>query len=152
MPSRRFNAPRSRIELWAIVLAAAVLAGCTVTLISSYDEPTDKGITALQKSVDGLMSQLDQDPVPDYNAVKKTYDAIRSDLNSLRFRNEARPKNILTVKQLDELKASLDTLEGQHKAGRLNQAMVGPARDILNQTFRAILKLELEKKELDKKE
>lgn len=152
MPSRRFNAPRSRIELWAIVLAAAVLAGCTVTLISSYDEATDKGITALQKSVDGLMSQLDQDPVPDYNAVKKTYDAIRSDLNSLRLRNEARPKNILTVKQLDELKASLDTLEGQHKAGRLNQAMVGPARDILNQTFRAILKLELEKKELDKKE
>lgn len=152
MPSRRFNAPRSRIELWAIVLAAAVLAGCTVTLISSYDEPTDKGITALQKSVDGLMSQLDQDPVPDYNAVKKTYDAIRSDLNSLRLRNEARPKNILTVKQLDELKASLDMLEGQHKAGRLNQAMMGPARDTLNQTFRAILKLELEKKELDKKE
>lgn len=146
------NPRRRRIELPAIVLAAVMVAGCAVTFISSYDETTDKGITALQRSVDGLMGQLDQNPVPDYDTLKKSYDAIRSDLGSLRLRNEARPKNTLTVKQLEELKAGLDILEGQHKAGTLNRAMVGPARDSLNQTFRALLRLELEKKELDKKE
>ena len=153
MPSQRFNIiPRLWAELSALALVAIVLAGCTVTFISSYDEATDKGITALQKSVDSLMTQLDQNPLPEYNTMKKSYAAIRTDLSSLLLRNEARPKNTLTVKQLDELKAVLDTLEGQHKANTLNQPMLGPSRDILNQTFLALLKLELEKKELNKKE
>ena len=152
MPSQRLNIPQTRIKLSAVVLVAVIFAGCAVTLISSYDETTDKGITALQKSVDGLISQLDQNPVPDYSALKRSYAAIHSDLSSLHLRNEARPKNTLTVKQLDELKAGLDILEGQHKAGTLNQAMLGPAGDSLNQTFRAILKLELEKKALNKTE
>ncbi len=141
---------RRRGDLLAIVLAAVVLAGCPVTFISSYDEPTDKGITALEKSVDGLLTQLDSNPVPAYK--KHSYDSIRSDWASLRIRNEARPKNSLTVKQLDNLKSVLDILEAQHQAGTLNQAMLGPTRAAFDQAFRALLKLELEKKELDKKE
>jgi len=152
MHLRYRNAFRSKTKLSAFILATIILAGCAVTLISSYDEATDKGITALQKSVDGLMNQLDQDPVPDYIAVKKSYETIWSEFNSLRLRNEARPRNTLTVKMLGELKAQLDILEKNHKDKTLNQAMVRPAQDILNQTFRAILKLELEKKELNKKE
>jgi hypothetical protein len=140
------------MELLVIVLSAVILAGCAVNFISSYDEVTDKGITALQKSVDGLMNQLEQEPVPDYDSLKKSYDTIRDDFSSLRFRNEARPKNTLTVKQLDELKAELDKMEKLHKDKKFNQAMVGPTREILNQTLRAILKLELAKKELNKKE
>jgi hypothetical protein len=152
MRSQCLNTPRRGTKLLAIVLGAVMLAGCAVTLISSYDQETDKGITALQKSVDGLMNQLDQDPVPDYDALKKSYDTIWSEFSSLRFRSEARPNNTFTVKQLDELKAELDKLEKLHKDKKLNQAMVGPTREILNQTLRAILKLELEKKELNKKE
>jgi len=146
------NSRRRRIEQLAIALSAVILVACAVTFISSYDETTDKGITALQKSVEGLMNQLNHDPVPDYAAMKKNYDAIRSDLSSLRLRNEARPKNTLTVRQLDELKAELDKLENMHRDKTLNKAMVEPARAILDQAFLAILKLELEKKELDKKE
>lgn len=152
MHPQRHALSRSAAQLLALILAAATVTACAVTLISSYDETTDKGITALQKSVDGLLSQLDRTPVPSYAAERQTYDAIRGDLNSLYLRNQARPHNTLAVKQLDELKEQLDILEKQHSAGTLNQAMVGPARDALNQTFRALLKLELEKKELDKKE
>lgn len=146
------RARQIRFPFSALVLLTAIFAGCTVTFISSYDEATDKGITALQKSVGGLTSQLDQAPVPDYKGLAGSYNAIRGDLSSLHLRNEARPKNTLTVKQLDELKAILDKLEELHKEGKLNQAMVEPTRETLNQTFRALLKLELAKKELDKKE
>jgi hypothetical protein len=147
-----FNARRIRLHVSVLVLVVAIFAGCPVTFISSYDEATDKGITALQKSVEGLLSQLDQTAVPDYKGLKGTYDGLRVELSSLHLRNEARPKNTLTVRQLDELKAILDKLEELHKAGKLNQAMVAPTRDAFNQAFRALLKLELEKKELAKKQ
>jgi hypothetical protein len=143
---------RSYVGLLAVFLTAVVLTGCAVAFISSYDESTDKGVSALQTSIDSLMRQLDQDPVPDYGAVKKNYDTIRVDLGSLRFRNEARPNNTITVKQLDILKGQLDTLENQHKNRTLNQVMVGPAQEALDRTMSAILKLELAKKELNKGE
>jgi hypothetical protein len=153
MPRPRVNILPSRIFFAATLFTMLVLTGCVpITLISSYDETTDKGVTALDKSVNGLLNQLDKDPVPDYDAVKNIYDGIRVDLASLRLRNDARPTNSLTVKQLDIVKTQLDILENQHKIKKLNQAMMGPLRSIFQQTFGAILKLELEKKELDKKE
>jgi len=136
-------------RLLAMIFGLVVLAGCAVTLISSYDETTDKGVTSLQKSVDELMNKLDQDAFPAYKTVKKDYDKIRSDFNSIYFRNEARPNNALTLKQLDELKAQLVQVEKMHKDKMLNRAMVGQIRNTLNQTFRAILTLELKKKELN---
>ncbi|MGA3244399.1 MAG: hypothetical protein ABSE41_07280 [Bacteroidota bacterium] len=142
-----------RTPFAAMLFTMLVLVGCSnITLISSYDETTDKGVTALDKSVNGLLNKLDKDPVPDYDVLKNSYDEIRADLGSLRLRNEARPKNTLTVKQLDIVKTQLDILENQHKTKKLNQAMMDPLRGIFQQTFGAILKLELEKKELDKKE
>jgi hypothetical protein len=153
LSQRSLSLARNRVEIMTlVVLAAVMLTGCTVTWISSYDETTDKGVTALQKSVASLLDHVDQNPVPAYTALKPTYDSIRSELNSLHLRNEARPNNTLTVKQLDELQAAFNDLEKQHKDGRLNQAMVGPARQSLDQAFRAILKLELEKKQLNKGE
>lgn len=152
MRSQCFKMPRRWIELLAIVLSTVILAACAVTLISSYDPDTDKGITDLQKSVDALMKQLAQDPVPDYGAIKKSYDTVWGECNALYFRNEARPNNTITVQQLDKFKQQLDILEKLQKEKKLNSAMVGPARDSLNQTLRAMLKLELEKKELDKKQ
>lgn len=144
---------RNRSAIAIVGLIALLCAACgTVTVISSYDEATDQGVTALHRSVSGLLDQLDQPSVPDYAANKKTYDSVRSDLAALRLRNDLRPKNSLAVKQLALLADQLGTLEGQHKAGTLNQPMIQPARDALDQTFRAILKLELEKKALDKTE
>ncbi len=152
MRSQTLGSRRSLAGLVAVLVAAVVLAGCVVTLISSYDETTDKNLTALQKRVGELLDQLDRTPVPAYDSVKTGYDGIHRDLASLYLRNQARPKNDLTVKQLDELKKALDIFEDQHKKGTLNQAMVAPGRDILNQAFRALLALELATKELNKKD
>jgi hypothetical protein len=144
---------RMRPGVLAVCLAsAALVAGCAVTLISTYDESTDKGVSALQTKADALMTQLDQEHVPAYTAVKSSYDGVRSDLGSLQFRNEARPKNSLTIRQLGELKTQLDTLEALHSTGRLNQPAAEIAKRTIDQTLGAILRLELEKKELNKQE
>jgi hypothetical protein len=118
-------------------------------LISAYDEVTDQSVMALHKSVDGLLNQLDQNPLPEYAAVKPVYDSIRGDLAALRLRNEVRPKNKLTVDQLEHLRAALaDDVEAQHKAGKFNHVMVAPTRIALDSIFASILKLELAKKDL----
>jgi len=133
--------------LVAIGLALAVPGCGPAVFISPYDEVTDQQVTGLQKSVDGLLATLDRTPVPDYASAKPTYDQIRSDLASLRARNTVRTKNQITVQQLDALQKELQDLEDQHRNSKLIQVMVPPARDTLDATFLAILKLEIAKKE-----
>ncbi len=135
------------VASWAAVFA---LTACRhVTLISPYDEATDKSVTAIHQKVNSLLSQLDVEPVPAYTTVKPAYEGIRADIASLRLRNVARPNNEVTVKQIDELSSVLATFEGQHKGQTLNQAMIAPSRDAFDRTFGAILKLELTKKEAE---
>jgi hypothetical protein len=107
----------------------------------------DEGITALQRDVDAPLDVLNTTSVPEYTATKPSYDSIHANLAVLRTRNELRTKNSLTLAQLKELADAFDILEGQHREGTLNQAMVGPSRASLDQICRALLKLELEKKE-----
>jgi hypothetical protein len=147
----RLGGPRSLALVWLVWLVALPCA-CAITFISSYDETTDQGVTALSKNVGQLLGQLDQTPVPDYASMQPGYASVEADLAALRLRNEARPKNSTTVKQLDQVKAILDKLEEVHKSGKFVQVMVGPTRDSFDQAFRAILKLELAKKELDQKD
>jgi hypothetical protein len=149
MPHSLTTTRRAALAWISALAALGALAACRhVTFVSPYDEATDKGATAIHGQVDALLTQLDRDPVPAYGSLKPSYDAIHADISSLRLRNEARPKNELTVKQIDALESNVSAVEEQHRTGALNQAMVAPARDILNQTFRAILTLELAKKEL----
>jgi len=148
MPSRSLLTRRVAVALSTCYVLLASSACGHVTLISPYDETTDKGVTALEKSISGLLDQLDHDPVPDYASLSGTYDSVFSDLASLRLRNDARPKNTQTVGQLDALRKSLTDLRQLHQQGKLNHVMVGPTRDILEQNVRAILTLELQKKEL----
>lgn len=130
-------------------VALSCFAGCThITLISPYDQDTDKAVTAVGKKIDALMTKLDTDPVPAYDSVKNDYDDLRADVAALRLRNAARPNNSLTVQQVDHLAAALKDVEQQHKASRLNQAMVPVMRGQLDEIVGAILKLELTKKEL----
>ena len=131
----------------ALLLAPALVSCGPYVFVSAYDEKTDEGITALQKEVDALLDALNTTPVPDYKATQPSYDSIRANLATLRTRNELRTKNSLTLAQLKEFADAFAILEGQHQKGTLNQAMVAPARDSLDQICRALLKLELEKKE-----
>jgi hypothetical protein len=145
MGTRAMALPAPRPAALGLLL---LIGGCHVTLISPYDEATDKGVSAIQRSVQALTSELDQSPVPTYASTRGHYDGIRAELGALQVRNGARQQNELTVRQLGDLKAILDKLEELHKTDKLIQPMIGPSRDALEQALRAILKLELAKKEL----
>lgn len=142
----------NRIEAaWALPLLAFVLVtGCTkVQLISPYDETTDRMVTALHQSTSEVLDELEAAPTPGYAAMSKRYAGLKRELRAMQLRNEARPKNKLTIAQLQELKINLDKLEKTHKDGLMAAVMVQPMRDAFDRTFRALLTLELVKKELN---
>jgi hypothetical protein len=139
-----FNATLSR---WAII--ALLVAACTVRFISRYDPITDDAISKLQQQTDQFIDKMSMtDPPSQYADAKPSYDAIRAGLQSVIQRNDVRDHNDLSRRQLGELQAALARLEQQHKSdGTLPKPFWAPAKDSLDQIFRALIKLELAKKE-----
>lgn len=162
-------------------LLAAILwlAGCQVSLISDYDPTTDKGVSDLQRGIErhlGLLETLAAEP-PGLETLLEackpekfddTYRQLQADLRTLIVRNEAREKNQRTVEQLRDLQKSLETLQQQQreryeptdpdravvKPGDhcLSRGQVDVNRRALEQHLRAILKLELAKRDFRKEE
>jgi hypothetical protein len=132
-----------------LAIIALLVAACTVRFISRYDAITDDAISKLQQQTDQFIDNMSMtDPPPRYAEAKPSYDAIRSGLQSVTQRNEVRDHNDLTRRQLGELQAALARLEEQHKSdGTLPKPFWGPAKASLDQIFRALIKLELAKKE-----
>jgi hypothetical protein len=133
----------------ALSLGAAVTAcsGGKVVFVTAYDEQTDEGVTLLQRKTDALFLALKKAPFPDYASTAPVYAEIHSDIAALKMRNEVRDKNDLTVKQIVALGNAFTIFEGQHKGGTLNEFMVDPGKMSIDQIYRAILKLEIAKKE-----
>ncbi len=139
-------------------IACLVSIGCTtVRLVSDYDETTDRDVSALQKLVDDSLTALARQSAPAclYAAHDRFYAAVHSALNTLAMRNRARgAQNAATTEQI----AVLDTVEfaALEQLHRLAGARTPPAcmdsvglaldRQAIDQSFEAILRLELAKK------
>lgn len=153
---------KTTTPLSAILLASMlfVVSGCAVKLIASYDETTDKNVTALQRKFETFLTDLEaKDGLPEcsYDKNSKFYSESKVDLSAIKVRAEAIPKNDITVQQVSLLDSSLDSLESLHKlkdkksksSGELkciSANEITPLRNAFNSSFTAILKLELEKK------
>jgi hypothetical protein len=165
MQRRLVNRCCSRVG--AVVLVC-VLAGCRLALISDYDATTDQWITELQQTIDAHLSTLESlSTDEDSAAIERcqpgrfadTFRNIDARLRSLILRNEVRAKNTLTVEQLRLLQSSIDKLQQQqiaryaeaersnNAAGCLSSEQVQVNREILEQHLRAVLKLELSKRD-----
>lgn len=138
-----------------LILFVLALAGCSVRLISSYDEITDRSATELQKKVDYFVRSMETasgTPAGAYASNAKFYDEAKSDVSALRIRATAIPRNQITLQQIDLLDRNLELLRQLHQRGdSLRAAVAKPALDAMNTTFAAIIKLELEKKRGEKK-
>ena len=163
---RRF-VKRCCSRVGAVVLLC-LLAGCQVALISDYDATTDQWITELQQIIDAHLSTLESLSVQDSSSIEQcqparfadTYRNIDARLRSLILRNEVRAKNTLTVEQLRLLQSSIGKLRQQQAAryselgtrgdsqGCLSSEQIQINREILEQHIRAVLKLELSKRDL----
>ena len=151
--------------VFIFVLSLLVSACSTsVRLISDYDEPTDKALTALQKSTDDFITELIANVNTDTNAFEKHdkfYRQIDQKLRSLEFRVGTIPKNSKTVQLVAGIRSSIlgegkcteegNSLRDLHCVP--DNAVRGPSETALeisrrnvNQTIRAALAFELAKK------
>ncbi len=71
---------------------------------------------------------------------------MRAELSVIRVRAAARPKNEITVQQLDLVAENVKNLEELHKLGFDSPEALEPLRNAFQQSFQAILTLELAKK------
>ena len=96
------------------------LTGCSVKLISSYDEKTDNAVTQLQKEVETFFVTIEgQAGLPEcaYENHKKFYQDSKVTISAIEVRARAIPKNTITIEQIELLKDSLEKLEKLHKLG-----------------------------------
>lgn len=136
------------------VCIAILLQGCSVQLISAYDEETDKATTALHKNFETFFVKEQKQIEPDcrYENNLAFYQQAKIDLASLKLRVSAIPKNKPTIDAVDDIEIILTRLETIHQ-GREKQAnkclepkSLKGDQIATNSAFGAILKLELEKK------
>lgn len=125
------------------------LSSCTVKLVSSYDETTDRAITALQRKTEAHLVALESvEGLPEctYENHKQFYDEAKVDISAITVRAAAIPKNDITTKETQLLASNLDNLEKLHKIACLSKDQITLVRSHFNISFTAILKLELAKR------
>ena len=143
-----------RLVLLLLICGLPNLTACTQKFISSYDEKTDNAVTALQRSVEGFLVNLENSktaPECTHEHQKAFYNSMKVEISALKVRTDAIDKNELTSKQVAALSDSLKSLEQLHEikqpAGKcFTREEIEPLRQNLNITFSSILKLELAKK------
>jgi hypothetical protein len=126
--------------------------GCTVKLISTYDEKTDIAVTDLQKRMETLFLSLESlEGLPEcaYEYHAAVYRDIKVSVSAIEVRAKAIPENDITIQQIELLKENIDLLEQLHKMSCLTKDQIEPLRINFNSGFTAILKLELAKKRGD---
>lgn len=125
------------------------LSGCSITLISSYDEKIDNAVTALQKDFETFFVTVEgQAGLPEciYDNHLKFYQDSKVAISAIEVRARAIAKNLITVEQVGLLKSSLESLEKLHKIDCFTPGQVDNLRNSINSSITAILKLELAKK------
>lgn len=141
--------------------AALLLGGCAIQLVSEYDEGTDEGVSELQADVTAHFAKLDRlsagptgqpvSPACKFENFADAYAQFAARAHVLKIRNEVRVKNELTTTQLGLLEQNLgEGLVATHRdagGGCMTHGAILAAREIMDQMFRAILKLELSKKQ-----
>ncbi len=133
----------------SLMLCVCVVGACQISLLSQYDETTDKAVSALQKKMESHLLTLEtKDGSPEcmYAFFQPAYRDLKVDASAITIRAAAIPKNELTAEQAQLLGKSIETLEKLHQIACLSKAQIAPLRIQFNSSFTAILKLELAKR------
>jgi hypothetical protein len=167
---RLFNAGKCAACVLVLTLAFSFM-GCPIRLIAPYDETVDKQATQLRSQIDQFITGLitaggdtGDDAARrrnlDYGKFQKDYDKIGVDLRSLEVRADAISQNSETVNQIKLIIKNFELLEKRHKdysSGALvdgkkvamGKSYLRNTRDIINEQFKALLSLELTKKQIN---
>ncbi|HDY7896818.1 hypothetical protein ACEUKD_08400 [Vibrio diabolicus] len=139
----------NRFFILVAFLLSVILTGCTITIVSAYDEVTDKSVTQLQRDVESFFVGIESKsglPECTYESNKGFYEKAKVDISAIEVRARAVPNNDITIKQIELLNDSLKKLETLHKIRCFDEDTVAPLRSSFNSSFTSILKFELAKK------
>ncbi|HZR47627.1 MAG TPA: hypothetical protein VFA47_13020 [Candidatus Manganitrophaceae bacterium] len=142
-----------------MILAAAVLSGCTLRLVSGgYDEETDRSVMALQRKIETFLVKLEElegSLECGYDHHKAFYASAKVEVSALHVRTAALSEDDTAAGQVELLSKGLGSLEQLHKLklkrgnGKncLSKEEIAPLRESFNAAFISLLKLELTKKQ-----
>jgi len=148
------NRNRSRLAVFFVLFSLFffIVAGCSVKLISDYDEVIDKSVTELQKKAEGFLIKMENaagTSEGEYINNRSFYNETKVEITAIRLRAEATPENKITVQHIAEIEKNLENLRLLHeKSGQkgLTKDLTEPVRAIINTQFKAMLTLEFAKK------
>ncbi len=115
----------------------------------NYDEKFDEATMRVYRKLEEFFIAIeragDDQSATLYQQHSAFYSGIILDLYNLKMRASARPGNVMTVRQLEEVTKNILQLEELHKLG-LKSATIKVLRESFISSFRAILATELLKK------
>ncbi len=129
------------------VLFFIFLYSCSsVRLIQEYDEITDQKLTALQEKMARFFVKMERQigfPESKYENYIEFYDDVKTELNVLEVRSRAIPKSDIVQQQLKSVQSQITNLEKLHKLGFNSYEELIPIRNALDNSFAAIIQLQM---------
>jgi hypothetical protein len=100
-----------------ILLLTCSLLACRVTWVPEYNAQLEEQIAKAAKATDKLYIDMLDIPLANrlYETFKDRYNEIESEINSIKLKNEARPKNADFLVINKNLKAAFDEAKKYHK-------------------------------------
>jgi hypothetical protein len=130
--------------LVVICLAALSVAGC----MAPYDQPSDKTIGEIQQKLDQRFDALQANTSPQVPPAQ-FYPDVKSDIQALRLRTEARGEDPSLKKQaaiLDEIDRQLDSAAQLEGAGQVTPAAWKTVQTGVGTNVKGFLAVELARK------
>jgi len=130
------------------VLAAAALTGCSIRLISDYDELIDKSATEFHQKLEKLLVELERTagtPAADYANHVGFYDEMLAGVRTMRLRAASSARAKIVEKQILRIEKNIEALREMHKTG-MKKVDIPPLRTAFFSQFTAVVKLQQELK------
>lgn len=131
-----------------IVIMLMAATGCTQQYVADYDERVVEDVHVISKKIDVFFGTLIETPQDHrgYQACKDTYIDIEADLRLLLRRNEIRPLNDETIKQINiALRLWLDDKAKHEEKNTVSNFIAKKHREQFGRLFIAIAKGEMAK-------
>ncbi len=143
----------------AQIILILSMTGCTVTLLSDYDETFDQQATTAQKDVDALLGKIAGNVSAKnstrtrelYADDKDAYAKIHSDFSAMKVRAAAHANNAETIDQVAKITDAFKKVEAEQanadpKADGIHIAQVEILQNEMNAAFTILIRTELLKR------
>ena len=138
----------TRFMLILILVTGVVTACSNVQFMADYDKQVDRSAARLAKDMDRYLLNLkimSGTPGAEYKYHQEFYRDYEVELWAILRRARSHPQNELATRQLELMLDSLGALQDVHELGPLPVEQIAVTRELFNQSWQAILTLEMAK-------